>query len=68
MRRHRARRIPCTLTHGAVTAMERLRIAPKGATQVSALLNDAADALVRGGELGIFTPMYHFVARKPPSP
>jgi sterol 24-C-methyltransferase len=45
--------------------MERLRIAPKGSTQVSALLNKAADALTRGGELGIFTPMYLHVARKP---
>jgi sterol 24-C-methyltransferase len=52
------------LTHRAVQLMEWMRIAPRGATAVSQLLNEAADALVRGGELGIFTPMYLVVARK----
>ena len=45
--------------------MERVRLAPKGSTEVSTVLNTAADALVRAGELGIFTPMYFYVARKP---
>lgn len=53
------------VTHNAVRVMEAARLAPKGSTQVSALLNKAADALVRAGELGIFTPMYLHVARKP---
>ena len=52
------------LTHNAVRVMETIRVAPKGATQVSALLNRAADALVRGGELGIFTPMAFFLAER----
>ncbi len=53
------------ITHRAVKAMERVRIAPKGATDVSSLLNRAADALVEGGRLGIFTPMYFTLAKKP---
>jgi sterol 24-C-methyltransferase len=53
------------LVHGAVRALEALRVAPRGATQVSDVLNLAADALVRAGELRIFTPMYFVLARKP---
>jgi sterol 24-C-methyltransferase len=53
------------LTHVMVQALERLKVAPEGATEVSALLNLAADALVGAGELGIFTPMYFTLARKP---
>jgi sterol 24-C-methyltransferase len=53
------------LSHRAVWLMERLRLAPKGATEVSAVLNTAAEALVAGGERGIFTPMFFFVARRP---
>ncbi|MCB9663806.1 MAG: methyltransferase domain-containing protein [Alphaproteobacteria bacterium] len=53
------------LSHTAVRVMETLRLAPKGATQVSEVLNLAADALVGAGRLGIFTPMYFFLARKP---
>lgn len=58
-------RLGRAITHRAVRTMERLRIAPEGSTEVSALLNKAADALVEAGELGIFTPMYRHVARKP---
>lgn len=52
-------------SHNAVRIMEWLRIAPKGATEVSRVLNKAADALVAGGRLQIFTPMYFFLAQKP---
>lgn len=52
------------LSHNAVRVMELLRIAPKGATQVSRVLNKAADALVAGGRSQIFTPMYFFIAQK----
>lgn len=58
-------RIGRSVTHTSVRTLETLRLAPKGSTAVSALLNKAADALVRAGELGIFTPMYLHVARKP---
>jgi sterol 24-C-methyltransferase len=52
------------VTNLAVRTLERLRIAPKGSTAVSALLNRAAEALVAGGETAIFTPMYFFHAKK----
>jgi len=47
-----------------VSALEAARIAPKGTTRVSALLQDTADALVEAGELGIFTPCLFFLGRR----
>ena len=60
-------RIPVgrALTNVTLRIAERLRMVPEGTTQVSTLLNAAADALAEGGEAGIFTPMYFFLARKP---
>ncbi|MEM1029104.1 MAG: methyltransferase domain-containing protein [Myxococcota bacterium] len=55
------------LTNAATRVMERLKIAPEGTARVSDFLNVAADALVAGGETGVFTPMYFFRARKPAS-
>ncbi len=52
-----------SLTNWTTRALEKLRLAPEGTTQVSSFLNEAADALVEGGERGIFTPMYFFHAR-----
>jgi sterol 24-C-methyltransferase len=52
-------------TQWMVRALEILKIVPKGTAATSALLQDAAAALVRGGETGIFTPMFHVLARKP---
>ena len=43
------------------------RLAPKGTSRTSNLLQETAYDLVKGGELGIFTPSYFFVARKPDS-
>jgi sterol 24-C-methyltransferase len=54
-----------SITGLLVRGLEALRIAPRGATKVSALLNSAADALVEGGRTGIFTPMYRWSASKP---
>ena len=45
--------------------LERLRIAPAGTGEAARLLNMAADALVEGGETGIFTPSFLVHARKP---
>ena len=56
-----------SLTNLTLRAAERLRVVPEGTTRVSTLLNAAADALADGGESGIFTPMYFFLARKPVS-
>jgi sterol 24-C-methyltransferase len=48
-----------------VKALEALRIAPKGSTATSTFLQRAATALVKGGETGVFTPMFYFHVRKP---
>jgi len=53
------------LTHATVSTLETLRAAPSGSSEVSAMLMGAADVLVRGGDTGIFTPSYFFLARKP---
>ena len=55
-------------THRLVKVLEAARIAPKGSVNVSTMLNNGADALVRGGETGIFTPMFFFHVRKPAGP
>jgi sterol 24-C-methyltransferase len=39
--------------------------APRGTLETSQFLHAGADALVEGGETGIFTPMFYFRARKP---
>jgi len=54
-----------SVTQVIVTILEAMRIAPKGTTKVSALLNATADDLYDGGKLEIFTPSYYFLARKP---
>jgi sterol 24-C-methyltransferase len=52
-------------TQTMVDVMETLRLAPKGTSKTHQMLCDGADGLAAGGEWGIFTPMYFFVARKP---
>jgi sterol 24-C-methyltransferase len=47
-----------------IGVLERLRIAPKGSKEVSQMLGRAAEALIAGGETGIFTPSFFFVARR----
>lgn len=51
-------------THSMVSALEFLRIAPKGSVRVSSLLNATALDLVEGGRKEIFTPSFFFLARK----
>ena len=53
------------VTHSLVSTLEFMRIAPKGSTKVSKLLNDTAIDLVNGGKMEIFTPSFFFLARKP---
>ena len=53
------------LTAAVTAVLERLRILPAGTGEAAELLNVAADALVEGGELGIFTPSFLIHARKP---
>ena len=52
----------------ALKAAEVLRMFPKGSADVARLLDRTADAYVAGGSTGIFTPLYCFLARKPPGP
>ncbi len=47
-----------------IGALEALGIAPEGSKQVSAMLGRAAEALIAGGEAGIFTPGFFFLARR----
>ena len=53
------------LTAAVTAVLERLRILPAGTGEAAELLNVAADALVEGGELDIFTPSFLIHARKP---
>lgn len=52
------------VTGALVRGLEAVRLAPRGSTEVSDLLNRAADGLVAGGRLGTFTVMYRFSAVK----
>lgn len=52
-------------TAAVTKLLETLRLAPSGTSEAAAVLNIAADALVEGGELGIFTPSFLVHARKP---
>jgi len=60
----RMTRIGRICTHIMVTTLEFLRIAPRGTTKVSALLNATALDLVEGGMEEIFTPSFFFKAVK----
>ena len=57
-------RLGRTVTDITVRVLEKLQIAPQGATEVSRMLNKAGNVMVASGELGIFTPMYFYLARK----
>lgn len=53
------------ITSTMCIVLEALRIAPKGAHKTTQILEEAAVNLVRGGQLGIFTPAFFVKARKP---
>jgi len=53
------------ITHNSLNVLERVKIVPQGTTKVSGLLMMTADALVEGGKMGLFTPCFYFIARKP---
>jgi len=53
------------VTHNVVRVLEFFGVLPKGTWQVGEALKVAADALVKGGQTKLFTPMYTVVARKP---
>ena len=52
-------------TAGLTGVLEKVGIAPNGTGEAAELLNIAADSLVEGGEMGIFTPSFLVHARKP---
>lgn len=51
--------------HALVTVLAWLGIAPQGVVDVHKMLCETAVHLARGGETGIFTPMYMILCRKP---
>ncbi|KAI4597613.1 Delta(24)-sterol C-methyltransferase [Pestalotiopsis sp. 9143b] len=53
------------VAHSFMGAMESVRVLPAGTRKTAESLGQAADALVEGGRLKLFTPMYLMVARKP---
>lgn len=53
------------VTHGLVWILEKVGVVPEGTLRVSELLNMAASAFAESGQLGIFTPMYFALGRKP---
>lgn len=53
------------LTTALLKCLEFMRLAPSGTSKVQTMLQQGAIGLAKGGELGIFTPMYLCVARKP---
>ena len=53
-------------TYLALTNMaEKIKILPNGSSQVVKLMDETARAYVNGGQSGIFTPLFCFLARKP---
>jgi sterol 24-C-methyltransferase len=52
------------VTHQVVRVLETIRLSPKGTVKTHDVLRLAQSALVEGGEKGIFTPMFFFLARK----
>lgn len=44
---------------------ETVKLFPKGSTAVVRFMDRTAEAYVAGGKMGIFTPLYCFLARKP---
>jgi len=57
-------KISRTLVGKILQTFETLRILPKGISNTQKVLLVAADGLVKGGKLGIFTPMYLVVVEK----
>ncbi|KAG1739771.1 S-adenosyl-L-methionine-dependent methyltransferase [Suillus occidentalis] len=53
------------VSHTAIKFMEMLNLIPKGTHDVGESLKVAADALVKGGQTKLFTPMYLAICRKP---
>ncbi|KDQ58582.1 hypothetical protein JAAARDRAFT_34401 [Jaapia argillacea MUCL 33604] len=55
------------VSHNAMRVMEWVGMLPKGTWEVGEALKVAGDALVKGGQTKLFTPMYLVISRKPVS-
>ncbi len=53
------------VTHQLVRVLETFKLSPRGTVDTHQMLRGAQQALVESAKLGIFTPMYFFLARKP---
>jgi len=53
------------VTHYGLRLLEAVGVVPKGTWEVGETLKVAGDALVKGGQMKLFTPMYLVIARKP---
>ncbi|KAF9920151.1 Delta(24)-sterol C-methyltransferase [Linnemannia zychae] len=53
------------VTNTMCAALEKLHLISSGSTEVAEFLDVGATALAESGKLGIYTPMFFFVARKP---
>ncbi|KAK2827798.1 Delta(24)-sterol C-methyltransferase [Arthroderma sp. PD_2] len=54
-----------SLVHRLLGSMETVGLFPKGSQKTGDSLAYAADCLVKGGEMKLFTPMFLMVGRKP---
>ncbi|KAF9914993.1 Delta(24)-sterol C-methyltransferase [Lobosporangium transversale] len=61
----RATTVGRAVTTYMVQALEAVGLAAPGSSKVSTVLQLGADSVLEGARMGIFTPMYLFVARKP---
>ncbi len=52
-------------TYWSLRALEALRVVPPGTSGASRILNIGGAALAESGQLGIFTPLYFVLVRKP---
>jgi len=48
-----------------LSLLENVRLVPKGTANVQAVLQTGAEALGKGGEIGVFTPLFFHWGRKP---
>jgi sterol 24-C-methyltransferase len=53
------------LTNKLVWALETVKLAPKGTLDIHTMLFNVATELIKGGQMGIFSPSYFYLARKP---
>lgn len=53
------------LTTNILWFMEKIHLAPQGTSKVQTMLQQGGIGCARGGQTGVFTPMYLMVARKP---